>query len=139
MPPPAMRTVMIRLCYQGRLGMGGCRGQLRKETSRAGTFKATVIPGRALARTRNLARQPLDSGSHANTRVLRCAIAQRGMTGVWRLGRLGLEMAEHDAARLVVHFGLEDELIAIARGAAGLAEISSTSRFTLENFANTSS
>src|SRR3982074_298063 len=25
--------------------------------------------------------------------------------------RLGLEMAEHDAARLVVHFGLEDELV----------------------------
>src|SRR5882724_4500892 len=33
-------------------------------------------------------------------------------------GRLGLEMAEHDAARLVVHFGLEGELV-LQRNRAG--------------------
>src|SRR6478735_5457191 len=46
--------------------------------------------------------QPLDSGSTLS--------ASPGMT-VDRSRRLGLEMAEHDVARLVVHFGLEHELV----------------------------
>src|SRR5579863_5390652 len=54
------------------------------------------------------------NGATAVTDILGFPGCASGASRKWRhspSGCLGLEMAEHDVAGLVVHFGLEDELV----------------------------
>src|SRR6185437_4505278 len=81
MPPPAMRTVMILPSFPAR--------SWHERWNGATAVTDTLgFPGCAGGASRKMA--ALASG---------------------RSGCLGLEMAEHDVARLVVHFGLEGELV----------------------------
>src|SRR5438270_8080762 len=84
MPPPAMSTVMVL---------------------------SPVIPGRAAsARGRRVGKAKC---AHHSFRAAQTMVgtAQGRLCPPYDLRRLGLEVAEHDGARLVVHLGLEHELV----------------------------